>query len=154
MVQPNRDRGSWMLTLGDRRLLVQTSEPSSSQCPAVQLGTVSVETETVDAEGGIRSSVANVCAMLDSEGAPVWRLLRMERNDMARPQMKVSEARSDGLGAVSVQDLEAVLENQSERGAGPPSATIKVDTDLTVEELTELFVAEVEAIDRGVDRTV
>lgn len=143
--RPARGQGAWLLNIGDRRLTVQVAEPASAACTAVQLGMVTVETD-----GGFRSHVANLCAVLAPDGAPVWKLLRMQRNDLASRSASVSEALSDGLGAVSLNELEQHFK-QVAQGVHAPSAAMVQSVHLDVEDLLVLFSSEVQAIDQAQD---
>jgi len=135
--------GAWYLTLDDRRVVVQISTPGSDLCPAVQLGSVKVEAEN----GACSSEVANLSALLDSHGDPVWHLLRMVRNDYAPMRSPVSEALSDGYGAVSVHTLEEHYEEKKRR-VTYERVTTHDSKLLDVEQFTELIIAEIDAIDR------
>lgn len=143
----HRGNGAWTLTTDDRRLVVITAKPDSGQCPAVQLGIVKVE-----AAGnlGPKSELANLAAIPDGEGTPVWHLMRMVRNDLAIEKVPVSVALSDGRGAVSLRDLEGHFRQQAERVAAK-SASASTDEILTVAGLATLFAAEVAAIDEHLD---
>ncbi len=134
---------AWLLTVGDRRLLVQVHEPATMRCPAVQLGLVTVEAE---GEGGPRSLVANVAAWLAPDGEPVWRLLRMQRNDWAPRPVPVAESRSDALGGVSLQALEEHFE-ETRLGVPVTSCTTSRSEDLDLANLALLFAAEAEALE-------
>jgi len=136
-----RGQGAWLLSVGDRRLVVQIQEPGNRQCPAVQLGSV-----TVESESGAKSLVANLDAWLDSDGGPVWRLLRLQRNDLASQQVPVSESLTDGLGGVGLAELEAHFQEVAQ-GVHATSASLRKSESLDVESLTLLFATEATALD-------
>lgn len=143
--RPARGQGAWLLGFGDRRLTVQIARPASGTCPAVQLGMVTVETDQ-----GFKSLVANLCANTAPDGAPIWKLLRMQRNDLAPRRAPVSEALSDGVGAVSLHELEQHFEQVKQR-IHAPSASMIQEHHLDVENLMVLFSSEVRAIDQQQD---
>ncbi|RYV49931.1 serine/threonine-protein kinase [Pengzhenrongella frigida] len=146
--QDHRGDGAWILATDDRRLVVTTAVPASDECPAVQLGIVIVEAE---GSSGPKSTVANLCAIPDGDEAPIWRLMRMVRNDLAIEKVPVSVALSDGRGAVSLHDLEGHFRQRAERVVAK-SASAQDDEILTVDRLAALFAAEVAAIDERMER--
>lgn len=140
--RPSRGQGAWLLSVEDRRLVVQIHEPASTQCPAVQLGSVTVES---DSDSG--SLVANLGAWLAPDGAPVWRLLRLQRNDLAPRKVPVSESLTDGLGGVGHHELEVHFQEVAD-GVHATSVSLRSSEPLDVENLTVLFASEADALDR------
>ncbi|MFL6108983.1 MAG: protein kinase domain-containing protein [Marmoricola sp.] len=137
------DREAFILTLGDRRLVIKVSEPADATCEALMLGTVTVEAENSDP----RVEVANIVVFPGLDGVPRWMLWRMVRNDAAGSRKAlVSESFSDAKGAASLRDLEAYL---TERGAGIAAKLVTVADEgpLTADSLEKLLLAELKAID-------
>lgn len=145
-VREAQDGPVWILTYEDLRLMVQLAEPAAN-CSAVQLGVVSVHAE---GDSQRYTNVANVGAWPDNNGDPRWRLLRLVRNDLAPNRFEVSSSLSDGLGAVSVRDLEQVLAQREARVAAA-SATIREEIDLTADSLRDLFTAEAAALHADIE---
>lgn len=150
--QSDRRDETWFLVLGDRRLMVQIATPPTHVGVAILLGTVTLETEGADP---YKSHVANVCAIRDTSGAPLWQLIRFQRNDMARPPAPVSESLGDGNGAVALDALARFVDankvSSTEYGDTKPDmypeASLVERVTLDVDSLLRVFTAELAAFD-------
>jgi serine/threonine protein kinase len=134
---------TWFCTIGDRRIVASISEPGTDLGPAVVLGTITVETESPNPH---KSQVANLCAITDDSGDPVWQIVRFDRNDMGSPPARVAESLYDGSGAVNLTDLERLLDDTAPF-TNRPSATLASRTPLDVDILLAVVGAELAAID-------
>jgi len=132
----------WFFVLGDRRIVVKIDNAPTHVGPALMLGTVWVEVEYGDRP---KSYVANVCALADTSGDPVWQLVRFERNDKASNPAHVSEALSDARGAVGIDALDELL-GEPEPGDWYPAATLVSRDPLDVDSLLSVVVAELDAL--------
>lgn len=137
---------SWILTLGDRRMTIWAGFPPAQLDPALLLGTVTVAT---DGEGDDRykCDIANVCAVADSSGDPLWQLFRFRRNDLAKPPARVGQALFDGCGAINHNLLDELLRADFQGELFPPASLVSRDP-LSVETLMNVVGRELEAIDR------
>lgn len=138
----------WILTVGDRRIVVWAGEGPAHIGPALLLGTVTVEAE--EGDGRYKSEVANLCAIADSSGDPIWQLLRFQRNDMAKPPVRIAEALFDGCGAINHNLLDELL-HADFRGEHVPRASLVSRDPLTVDTLMRVVAAELDAIDQWAD---
>lgn len=130
------------MTIGDWQLTVQIHEPSSSLCPAVQLGSVSLQ--IVDRPEQ-RTTLVNLVALwAEGKDIPDWRIYQMASNYLAVDKVPVSRSRATGNGAVSLQHLEEHLAKQGVPGAKP--AIVTSDLDLAAMSLLDLYTAEVTLI--------
>lgn len=137
----SQDSFGWRLNFDDRQIevtLVEPAEPSD----VVQLGYVSIGLPASKEKRG----VANLVALAEAESLPRWRLLRMVRNDLHPARTPVPTSYADHLGAVSPTLLEEHLRERSARVV-VAAVTTRVDVELTVAVLTELFGTQVTALD-------
>lgn len=133
---------AWLMTIGDWQLTVQIHEPSSSLCPAVQLGTVSMQIADRPEQ---RTAMANLVALwTDGKDVPDWRIYQMASDYLAVDKVPVSQSRAAGTGAISHQHLEEHLAQQGSAGAIP--AMVTSDLELTAMALLDLYTAEVALI--------
>ena len=137
---------TWFLALGDRRIVIWVGDAPAHLGPALLLGTVTVEAEG-EGDDHYKSDVANVCAVADSSGDPIWQLLRFRRNDWAKPPVRVAEALFDGCGAINHNVLDELL-HADFRGELHPPASLASREPLNVETLMRVVAAELEALDR------
>jgi len=137
---------TWFLTMGDRRVVAWVGYDATPSGPGLLLGTVTVETEGED-DSRLKCDVANVCAVVDSSGEPIWQLLRFQRNDFVKPAVPVAESCFDGCGAVLHATLDQLLQTGFE-GQPYPAATLVSRDPLTVDTMMRVVLAEMNAVDR------
>lgn len=136
----------WILTLGDRRIIIFAGFPPEHLESSLLLGTVTIEMRD-EGEVHYKTEIANVCAVADSSGDPIWQLLRFRRNDFANPPVRVAEALFDTCGAIPHKVLDELLHTDF-RGAHHPPATLVSRDPLTVDVLMRFAGSELEAMDR------